>query len=314
MSEQSWTVRTLLAWARDWLAKKGIENPRLDAELLLAHALQLQRIRLYVEHDKPLQPEELARFKQLILRRAEREPVAYILGSKEFYGRPFAVDRRVFIPRPETELLVQAVLQHLDQLSPPAVDGAPATAPEGTGLRVLDLCAGSGAIGVTLAAERPGLAVDLVELDPATAELTRANAATHATGRAQVLVGDLFAPLAPGSRYQAITANPPYIALDEAARLAPEIVKHEPHLALFAAEGGLAIIRRVVAEAPRWLSPGGLLAVEIDPMEANEALQLCAAAGLRDARVEKDLARLERTLLARAPGAVAEARSLKPGA
>ena len=288
MTEQLWTVRSLLNWARGWLEKKGIESPRLDAELLLAHALQVPRIKLYVDHDKPLQPDELARFKALLLRRAGREPVAYLLGSKEFYGRPFAVDRRAFIPRPETELLVQAVLQHLD--------GMP-------GLRALDLCCGSGAIGVTLAAEREGLLVDLVELSPETAEVARANASVHAPGRAQVLVGDLFAPLTPGTRYAAIATNPPYIPLGDRAALAPEIEGHEPHLALFGGESGLEVIRRIVAEAPRWLSPGGLLALELDPAQAAQAVRLSEAAGLLGARVENDLAGLPRLLLARAPAA-----------
>ena len=295
MTEQVWTVRTLLTWARGWLEKKGIENARLDAELLLAHALAAPRIKLYADFDKPLQPDELARFKALIVRRAEREPVAYVLGVKEFYGRPFAVDKRAFIPRPETELLVQAVLQHLDLVSAAAPTGSNAQ------LRVLDLCAGSGAIGVTLAAERAALQVDLVELSPETAEIAKQNAAAIAPGRAQVLVGDLFAPLSPGTRYSAIATNPPYIPLGDRSVLAPEILRHEPHLALFAGESGLEVIRRIVAEAPRWLSPGGLLALELDPVEAAEAVKLCAAAGLLGARVENDLAGLPRLLLARAP-------------
>jgi len=321
-SEPKWTVRALLAWSREWLAKKGVENPRLDAELLLAHALRLPRIRLYIEHDKPLEPDELARFKALILRRAEREPVAYLLGSKEFYGRAFTVDRRAFIPRPETELLVQAVLAGLGGADESDVVGAPTNPPLASGdagggemvatptdlgparppaPRVLDLCAGSGAAGVTLAAERPSLEVDLVELSPETAVVARQNAEAHAPGRARVLVGDLFAPLAPGTRYAAIAANPPYIPVREKARLAPEIARHEPGLALFAGEDGLEVIRRIVGAAPRWLEPGGLLALELDPAQADEAVRLCALAGLAGARVERDLAGLLRILVARAP-------------
>src|SRR5256714_13714648 len=143
---ETWTVRALLSWAREWLAKKGVESPRLDAELLLAHALECSRTRLYVDFDKPLSPEELARVKPLLQRRAQREPVAYILGVREFYGRPFRVRPGVFIPRPETELLVQAAIEAL----PPEA-------------RVLDLCAGSGAVGVSIAVELPGARVDLVE-------------------------------------------------------------------------------------------------------------------------------------------------------
>src|SRR5947209_7825628 len=163
----TWTVRSLLQWAREWLAKKGVENPRLDAELLLAGALGCDRVRLYIDLDKPLGAEELARFKPLIQRRGAREPVAYILSSKEFYGRPFEVGPGVFIPRPETELLVQLAVAAL---------------PEGES-RVLDLCAGSGAVGVSIAAERSQARVDLVELSPQAAEVAARNASRHAPGR-----------------------------------------------------------------------------------------------------------------------------------
>ena len=284
---QAWTVRSLLAWARDWLGKKGIESPRLDAELLLARALNCDRMRLYIDIDKPPQADELVRFKALLLRRAGREPVAYILGAKEFYGRAFAVDARAFIPRPETELLVQAALQAL----------AEADAQEG--VRALDLCAGSGAIGVSLAAERDGLLVDLVELSPGAAEVARANAAAHGAGRATVHLGDLYAPLPPARRYSVIASNPPYIVLRDRAELAPEIAEHEPALALFGGEDGLDVIRRIVAGSPRWLAPGGTLLLEIDPPEAAAVVALCEAAGLASARVAKDLAGQDRIVSAR---------------
>jgi release factor glutamine methyltransferase len=285
MGEQ-WTVRSLLQWARDWLGNKGVENPRLDAELLLARALGCDRIRLYVDHDKPPDPAELQRFKELILRRAGREPVAYILGAKEFYGRPFAVDSRVFIPRPETELLVQAALQALD--------------PSGGEARALDLCAGSGAAGVTLAAERERLRVDLVELSEGAVEVARANAAAHAPGRCEVHTGDLYAPLPADARYGAIVSNPPYVPTGDADRLAPEIAQHEPALALFGGQDGLDVIRRIVAGAPRWLLPGGTLLMEIDPPEAPAVVRLCAEAGLLSPRVQRDLAGLDRIVSARA--------------
>src|SRR4051812_13793218 len=136
--QTSWTVRSLLAWGKDWLARKGGDNPRLDAELLLAHALGCDRIRLYSEFDKPLAADELSRARPLFERRGQREPVAYILGVKEFYGRPFKVGPGVFTPRPETELLVQIALEGL----PPGP------------VHVLDLCGGAGAGGVSPAAER----------------------------------------------------------------------------------------------------------------------------------------------------------------
>src|ERR1700693_4827225 len=172
-----WTVRSLLQWAGEWLAKKGVENPRLDAELLLAHALGCDRLRLYIDVDKPVGADELAPLKPLIQRRAAREPVAYILGMKEFYGRPFEVAPGVFIPRPETELLVRMALDHL---------------PVGGEARIADLCSGSGAVGISIAAERPDARVDLVEISPEAAGGARRNAGERAARRGRGCVWDLF--------------------------------------------------------------------------------------------------------------------------
>ena len=279
---QSWTVRALLAWARDWLARRGVDSPRLDAELLLAHALGCSRTKLYVDFDKPLGPDELARIKPLLQRRAGREPVAYILGVREFYGRPFRVRPGVFIPRPETELLVQLALETLPQRA-----------------RVLDLCAGSGAVGVTIAAEREDAQVDLVELSAEAARAARENAAALVPGRARVFEGDLFAALPSQVRYHAVVANPPYVPAQDAARLAPEILQHEPGEALFAADGGLAVLRRIVAGAGGWLEPDGFFGAEIDPVQAAQVRELCQAAGLAQVRVVKDLAGLDRHVVGR---------------
>ena len=281
---ETWTVRALLVWARDWLAKKGVESPRLDAELLLAHALGCSRTRLYVDFDKPLSPEELARVKPLLQRRAQREPVAYILGVREFYGRPFRVRRGVFIPRPETELLVQLAVEALRP-----------------GAYVLDLCAGSGAVGVSIAAELPGARVDLVELSAEAAAVARENAEAIAPGHTRVFEGDLFAALPQATNYDAIVANPPYVAETARERLAPEIVAHEPHQALFAANGGRAVIERIVAEAGRWLAAGGLLALEIDPVLSAFVSERFTESGFSRVRVVKDLAGFDRHVLGNAP-------------
>jgi release factor glutamine methyltransferase len=285
----NWTVKSLLAWAREWLASKGVENPRLDAELLLASALGCDRVRLYIDVDKPLGAGELARFKPLIQRRGGREPVAYILGSKEFYGRPFEVGPGVFIPRPETELLVQLALEGI---------------PRGTSSRALDLCAGSGAVGVTIAAERPEAQVDLVELSPQAAQFAERNAEKNAPGRARVLQGDLYAALPDRERYNVIVANCPYIPARDARELAPEIVQHEPHLALFGGDDGLAVVRGAIAGLADRLAPGGMFATEIDPLQGQKVAALCSAAGLTAVRVHKDLAGLDRhvTGKAAAPG------------
>lgn len=266
----AWTVRSLLAWAREWLARKGVDSPRLDAELLLSHALGCDRVRLYVDVDKPLGADELARFKPLVQRRGAREPVAYILSSKEFYGRPFFVEPGVFIPRPETELLVQLALE---------------AKPD----RALDLCCGAGPVGVTLAAERPEAQVDLVELDPAAAACARKNADKLAPGRARVHQGDLFAALPEPAIYDAIVANPPYLPAGEKPSIMPDVIDHEPHLALFAGDDGLSVIRRIVEGLAAWLKPDGFFATEIDPPQSDRVRELLRAAGFRDIKVVRDL-------------------------
>jgi release factor glutamine methyltransferase len=280
----TWTVKSLLGWAREWLQGKGVENPRLDAELLLASALGCDRVRLYIDAEKPLGPDELSRFKPLIQRRGNREPVAYILGSKEFYGRSFEVEPGVFIPRPETELLVQLALSAM---------------PRGQQVRALDLCAGSGAVGVSMAAERPEAQVDLVELSPQAAQVAGRNAQKHAPGRARVLQGDLYAALPDGERYNVVVANPPYVPAGDGRELAPEILQHEPHLALFGGDDGLEVVRMVIAGVAARLAPGGLFATEIDSAQGERVAALCSAAGLTAVRVEKDLAGLDRHVTGR---------------
>ena len=181
MSEQPWTVRRVLGWTSQHFAKLGVDSPRLTAELLLAHVLQTSRVRLYTDLDRPLETAELAAYRALIARRATGEPTQYLTGTREFYGRPFAVDPRVLIPRPETELLVEAVLQ---------------TLPKDCDLRLLDLCTGSGCVAVTLALERPRARVVATELSADAAEVARANAAAlGAADRVDVRQGDLFAPV-----------------------------------------------------------------------------------------------------------------------
>ncbi len=284
---QTWTVRTLLAWARPWLERKGVDAPRLDADLLLARALGCDRLRLYIEHDKPISLDELAAFKALLVRRGEREPVAYILGSKEFYGRPFAVGKGVFVPRPETEILVQLALEALPTEGP---------------LLALEQCAGAGAMGLSLATERKELHVDLVELSPEAAAFAVVNAARHAEGRSRVLVGDMFAPLGqPEPRYHAIVANPPYVPMGEAGQLPPDIMRHEPTVSLFGGEDGLDILKKLVAESPAWLRPGAFFGSEMDPTQTPGVVKLCEAAGFEKVRVVQDLAGHGRFVVGRKP-------------
>jgi len=282
---EPWTPLKLLAWSQEWFAKKGVDAPRLTGELLLAHALRCDRVRLYLDFDKPLGDAELAAYRELVKRRADGEPTAYLVGKREFWGRPFRVTPAVLVPRPETELVVEAALAAL-----PAGGSA------------LDLCAGSGAIGVTLALEKPGATVAATELSPAALAVARENAAALGA-TIELLEGDLFAPLPPGRRFDVIVSNPPYVPTGELPGLSRE-VRREPSLALDGGPDGLALLRRIVAEAPRRLAPGGTLLLEMHESHAEPLPRLCREAGFAVATPKKDLAGLWRYVVASGhPGA-----------
>jgi len=277
---ETWTPLKLLAWSQEWFAKKGVDAPRLTGELLLSHALRCDRVRLYLDFDKPMGDAELAAFRELVKRRAEGEPTAWLIGRREFYGRPFAVTPDVLVPRPETELVVEAALAAL---------------PEGG--RALDLCAGSGIIGVTLALERTGARVVATELSPAALAVARRNA--EALGAAiELLEGDLYGPLSADARFDLIVSNPPYVPSGELPGLARE-VRREPAMALDGGPDGLSLLRRIVAEAPRRLVPGGTLVLEMHESHAESLPALCHAAGFAIAEPRKDLAGLWRFVVAR---------------
>ncbi len=277
---EAWTPLKLLAWSQGWFAKKGVDAPRLTGELLLSHALRCDRVRLYLDFDKPLGEAELAAFRELVKRRADGEPTAYLLGRREFYGRPFLVTPDVLVPRPETELVVEAALAAL---------------PEGG--RALDLCAGSGAVGVTLALERKGARVVATELSPAALAVARRNAeALGAT--VELLEGDLFSPLAADERFDVVVGNPPYVPAGELAGLAREVLR-EPAMALDGGPDGLALLRRIGGEAPRWLVPGGTLVLEMHESHAEPLPALCREAGFATAEPRRDLAGLWRFVVAR---------------
>jgi release factor glutamine methyltransferase len=282
---ENWTPLKLLAWSQEWFAKKGVDAPRLTGELLLAHALRCDRVRLYVDFDKPLADPELAAFRELVKRRAEGEPTAYLVGKREFYGHPLRVTPAVLVPRPETELVVEAALAAL---------------PEGG--RALDLCTGSGAIAVALALEGKGARITATELSPEALAVARENAAALGA-QVELHEGDLFAPLPADARFDVIVSNPPYVPSGELPGLSRE-VHREPSLALDGGADGLTLLRRIVAEAPRWLAPGGTLVLEMHETHFESLPALCRAAGFVTAEARKDLAGLWRYVVARgAPSA-----------
>ncbi len=283
MSEP-WTTLKLLNWTQGYFAQKGVDSPRLTAEVLLAHALRCDRIRLYLDFDKPLGEAELAAYRELVRRRAEREPTAYLLGEKEFYGRRFRVDARVLVPRPETELVLEAALAAL----PP--DG-----------RALDLCTGSGALGVTLGLERPGSQVVATDLSAEAIAVASDNAARLGAANLTFLAGDLYDPVAPGERFDVIVSNPPYVPRGELDTLPPE-VRREPRLALDGGEDGLAISRRIVAGAPIRLRPGGKLVLEMHESQLDALPAMCLECGFARAEARRDLAGLPRLVVAHLAG------------
>jgi release factor glutamine methyltransferase len=283
-----WTVRRVLTWTTGHFEKKGIDSPRLTTEVLLAHVLQADRVRLYVDLDRPLDRDELARFRALLERRTSGAPTQYLTGVKEFYNRRFAVDERVLIPRPETELLVDAVLQVL-----------PKDAPS----RVLDVCTGSGCIAVSVAAERPQASVWATDLSEGACTVARQNAeALGVGGRVTVRQGDLYSPLPPDARFQVVVSNPPYVRSGEIPSLQLEVQK-EPHLALDGGPDGLDLVRRVVTGTWAHLVPGGLLAMEIGEDQGSQVRALLEQAGFAQVRIERDLERRDRFALGTRPAA-----------
>jgi release factor glutamine methyltransferase len=273
---EAWTVRKVIGWIQTDLAKRGIESARLDADLLVAHGLKQKRIALYLDLDRPLQDGELADVRKLVERRRKFEPIAYILGEREFYGRSFTVTNAVLIPRPDTETLVEEALRVLKK------DALPG--------RILDLCTGSGAVALTLAAELPDrevLATDISEqaLAVAAGNAERLGVAARVTFRE----GDLFAALPDGERFAAITVNPPYIGSDELEALLPDVRDHEPRLALDAGSDALSFYRRLCEGAARFLLPGAQLLVEVGYTQGEQVRGLFASAGLVDVQIAKDL-------------------------
>ncbi|MCH7641752.1 MAG: peptide chain release factor N(5)-glutamine methyltransferase [Chloroflexi bacterium] len=288
MAESGGSVRELLERTRARLSIAGIHEHRLEAELLLQHALGIDAARMFAGLNDPVPLEAETALDRLAGRRADREPLAYITGRRGFYGREFAVTPDVLIPRPETELLVELALRW-----------ATANSDLETGLRIADIGTGSGAIAVTLASEINGSFVDAVDLSPQALEVARSNARRMCvTDRIEFFEGDLAGPLK-GRRYQIVTANLPYVRPDTLAR-AEEEVRREPELALLGGKDGLDVIRRFALMLPDIMDSAGSLALfEVDPLTADGAAEAIAAA-LPAARVwiELDLARLERCVAA----------------
>jgi release factor glutamine methyltransferase len=279
-----WRLLELLRWTADYLVEKQVPEPRLTAELLLAGVLGLKRLELYLQFDRPLRPDELAEFKERLRRRARREPLQYIEAEAAFRDLLLYVDRRVLIPRPETEQLVEEVLRWSQGRD---------------GLTALDVGTGSGAVALSLATE--GAFSRIVATDASADALQVARRNRQRVGPATPVVfrlGNDYDPVG-GERYDVIVSNPPYIATAEAESLEPEVRDWEPRSALFAGEDGLAVIRSLVAGAPDHLRPGGLLALEIGAGQAPAIVQFVRARGaFTEPILRRDHAGQERIVLA----------------
>jgi release factor glutamine methyltransferase len=283
-----WTVRRVLDWTIGYLKEQGSESPRLEAEVLLAHACGWQRIQLYTHFEDVLSPEVRAKMRELVKRRGAREPVAYLVGFREFFSLRFEVGPGVFIPRPETETLVLESLEILKSTASPP--------------QVLDLCCGSGAIGVSIAVNAPSTSVTSIDQNDAPVEFTKKNAARHGVAdRVSVLQGDLFSPLSTDSRFDVIACNPPYVTTAEIERLDVDVKSYEPHAALDGGPDGLDILRRVAAESSRRLKPAGWILFELSPEQGDAAQQILREVGLQSVASVKDLSGSVRVVKGRAP-------------
>jgi release factor glutamine methyltransferase len=284
------TVRDLIQVTSEYLAGKGVESARLNTERLLADVLGLSRLELFTQHDRPVLGKELDRFREVVRRRAAGEPLQQILGMTEFYSRPFQVAPGVFIPRPETERLVE--------------EAVPLVAPADHRLLApvaLEIGCGSGIVGICLALEVPRLTVHASDINPRAIELSRRNA--HLLGvdaRVDFLPGSRFEPFDQHLRGKVdlVISNPPYVRRDEIPGLAVEVAEHDPREALDGGPDGLVFYRALASEMGSWLRPGGHVAVEIGFDQGQQVQDIFAASGGNDIRIIKDYSDLDRVVIA----------------
>lgn len=284
-TEQIWTILDLIKATTNYFESHEVTPARLTAEILLAHTLKLRRLDLYLRTDQPCSQKEREAFRELVKRRSKGEPAQYLVGQAEFWSLSFKVDARVLVPRADTEVLVEEAVSFLK-----------ARHPKGEGLRVLDLCTGSGCVAIALRKELPGLTVVAVEKDPGAFEVAKQNV-EHLKQPVEVFLGDLFQPVE-GQIFDLIVSNPPYLLTDEIAGLSREVSQFEPRMALDGGADGLDIVRRIYADAPRFLTPNGACMIEIDALQSGETKQLAEQAGFT-AKIRKDYEARDRVVVAK---------------
>jgi release factor glutamine methyltransferase len=282
------TVIEVIQRSTEFLARKGVESPRLQAELLLGHLLHVPRMKLYLDFERVLTAAETDHFRELIRRRGGREPLQHIVGSISFCGLEMAVNRHVLVPRPETELLAESAWTYLNQ----RVGGA------GAGPRVLDFGTGSGCLAITLGVKVPGARVTALDVSPEALEVARGNAERHGVAeRIEFVQGDSLANVAAGERFDLVVSNPPYIPTAEIASLEPEVRDYDPRAALDGGVDGLGFYRRLAAEAGARLAAGGRMMLEFGDGQAETVSAIVSEQKWIVERVVEDYTQRPRILI-----------------
>jgi len=300
---QTWTTRKLLAWMTKAFEGKDLDAPRRQAEMLVAHVVGCERLKLYMDPDRPAAPLELDTLRGLVKRALADEPIQYLTGEEQFFGMTFKVDKRVLIPRPSTQTIVETVLQH-SRKNPDA--GSIRDSDAGRGMLIADVCTGSGCIAAALGKHLPGARVVATDISRDALDVATENISNHGLAdRVDLIQGDLLEALrqhpvaGQDASLHYLCSNPPYIPDHEWDAVEPNVKNHEPSLALRAGPDGLDLIRTLIAGGPEFLESGGLLLIELAESHAGDALALAQLhQGLTNERVLKDSDGLDRVLVA----------------
>ena len=302
-TNQTWTTRDLLAWMNDAFTKNDLDSPRRMAEMLMAHILGVERLKLYMDPDRPSTPLERDSLRDLVKRALNHEPIQYLVGEEVFFTMHFKVDPRVLIPRPSTLTIIEEVLQH-SRNNPD--DNALRESDAGTGIMIADICTGSGCIAAALAKSLPGARVIATDISTGALEVAQINITKHKLeDRVELIQGDLLEPILAhqvagnNASFNYICSNPPYIPDHEWDAIEPNVKDHEPTLALRAKDNGLEFVAKLINDAPPLLTKGGMLLIEIATCTAEQCLQLANDHELlTNARIVKDSDQLDRVLIA----------------
>jgi release factor glutamine methyltransferase len=298
-SNDTWTIQKLLNWVTEYLKNKGVDAPRLNAELLLSHVLGLKRIELYTQFNKVVGEENLSQLRQFVKRAAEHEPIAYLTGKREFYSLEFEITRACLIPRPETELLVERAIEFLRTRNGQQF--------------ICDLCTGCACVAIAIARNFANCRIVATDISDAALEVAERNITKHGLGaRLKLLKGDLFEPIIPDlpvrrsvsevggpAKFDLIVCNPPYVSEPEFEKLARNVRGYEPKIALAAGQDGLDIIKKIVADAEKFLKPDAALMLEIGNEQGPAVRKFLEDTGRFAAvSIEKDYNKLDRLAIA----------------